>query len=337
MRDAPTWMAQQAKAAQTFEKPVWREAGQSGNAFVSHEQAVMGEIFDACDSAAQKGALGGFLALDPNMRRAYAVGMPLLLRSQFEQVFGAKLEPQAEFYQDWAGEGATCSALDLDKGAEDARVQGHPVLRRALWGGRLYLAGSETAPSHPGYMEGALESAAHVAGAIFRRSDARIQDARGGGENPNAYALRQFAAWVETRGENVFDDYRKRLNAALSTQQRDQLTQIATLGAVEAFLAEALEQLRGLQFDAAGVHVEKGRSALTPEVQKPFGDFLRDFFEEVAAFNGTSCALSNFPDEAHWPRDYKQAILRDCAAAWTEFSLAANRMLLEKAQETAKN
>jgi monoamine oxidase len=336
LRGAPTWMAQQAKALATFARPAWREAGRSGNAFVSHEQAVMGEIFDACDEQGRKGALGGFLALDAETRRAFAAGMPLLLRSQFEQVFGA-LDQQGDFYQDWAGEAATCSALDRFHGAEEARAAGHPLLRRPLWDGRLWLAGSETAARHPGYMEGALESARHVARALFRETEAQAAEARGADESLNAFALRRFAAFVETRGETAFDDYRKRLNAALAGRSRAQLSQIAALGAVEQLFADALGLLRGLPFDAAETPVENGRSALTPLVQKPFGAALRVFFEEVAAFNGASCALSNFPDEAHWPRQYQQAILRDCAAAWTEFSLAANRLLLDKAAQPAKN
>ena len=53
--------------------------------------------------------------------------------------------------------------------------------------------------------------------------------------------------------------------------------------------------------------------------------------DDVVAFNRTSCALSNFPDEHQLSREYLQAILRDIAAAWLEFSLAANRLLLAKA------
>ena len=46
MRAAGTWMAAQAKVAVGYDRPIWREAGHSGNAFVTHEQAVIGEIFD---------------------------------------------------------------------------------------------------------------------------------------------------------------------------------------------------------------------------------------------------------------------------------------------------
>ena len=60
-------------------------------------------------------------------------------------------------------------------------------------------------------------------------------------------------------------------------------------------------------------------------------DFGEQVPDDVVAFNRTSCALSNFPDEHHLSKEYHQVILRDIAAAWLEFSLAANRLLLAKA------
>ena len=54
MRGTETWMAAQAKVVIPYDRAFWREAGQSGNAFVTHEQAVIGEIFDACDGAVRQ-------------------------------------------------------------------------------------------------------------------------------------------------------------------------------------------------------------------------------------------------------------------------------------------
>jgi monoamine oxidase len=65
-------------------------------------------------------------------------------------------------------------------------------------------------------------------------------------------------------------------------------------------------------------------------VQKPFRDFIQSLVDDVVAFNRTSCALSNFPDEHHVSKEYMQVIYRDIAAAWQEFSLSANRLLLDK-------
>jgi monoamine oxidase len=335
MRDAPTWMAAQAKAVTTFERPAWREDGQSGNAFVTHGQAVFDEIFDASDARGGEGALGGFLALGPELRQAFKDGLPLLMQSQFEQVFGVNLQGREQFYQDWAGDERTCSALDRERGREDARTTANPMLRRPLWGGRLYLGGSETGSRQAGYMEGALEAAQRIARDIVRDTAADAAPADQD-EATNDASLRRFTAWVEQEGPGVFDEYRRRLNASLATQAREQLTQRAMLGAAEAFFADALTKLESLPFDLGGVTVEKGRSALTPLAQKPFGDFLKEFFDDVAAFNSTSCALSNFPDEHKLGKDYRQAIMRDVAAAWAEFSIAMNSQFLAKNEAPRK-
>jgi monoamine oxidase len=333
MREAPTWMAAQAKAVTTYQSAAWRAAGQSGNAFVNHDQAVFDEIFDACDAEGRQGALGGFLALGPQLRQSFAAGLPLLMQSQLEQVFGSELDDRDQYYQDWATEDETCSALDRDNGREEHRLAAHPVLRRAFWEGRLHIGGSETAARQAGYLEGALEAARRISRDILRRSDR--EDEAIAGETVNEASLRRFSAWVEKQGDAAFDDYRRRLTAQLSGQEKEQLTQRAMLGVAEALFGQALQKLDSLTFDLTDIATEQGRCALTPLVQKPFGDFLRQFHDDVVAFNQTSCALSNFPDEHHLAKNYEQAILRDIAAAWTEFSRAANSLLLARREKRA--
>jgi monoamine oxidase len=203
-----------------------------------------------------------------------------------------------------------------------------------LWAGKLHLGGSETAARQAGYLEGALEAARRISRDILRQSQGGAGDDAPAimGEDANAASLRRFASWVEGQNDAAFDDYRRRLNASLAAQNKTQLTQMAMLATVEQIFAEALKRLEALPFDLGGVAVEQGRCALTPLAQRPFADFLRQFNDDVVAFNGTSCALSNFPDEHHLARDYQQVIFRDLAAAWTEFSLEANRLLLAKGE-----
>jgi monoamine oxidase len=100
--------------------------------------------------------------------------MPLLLQSQWAQLFGlaAQDDAHATLQQDWATEPWTCSARDL---AEDGRLpDGHPPcgdarLAQGLWDGALWLAGSETTARGGGYMEGALLAAARVQRALLAR------------------------------------------------------------------------------------------------------------------------------------------------------------------------
>jgi monoamine oxidase len=265
MRATGTWMAARAKVSIRYERPFWREAGQSGNAFVTHEQAVVGEIYDACDRTSIKAALAGFLALSPELRQSFAAGLPMLMGSQMAQVFGPALEHGVQHYQDWATEPYTCSALDRASPEVEHSGFSNPLLRRALWGAKLYLASSETATRGAGYLEGALDAARRVHRALGRA-------------------------------------------------------------------VSSLDVLHGLAFDTRAVPVERGRSALTLDVQKPFRDFMQSLLDDVFSFNRTSCALSNFPDEHQPSKEYVQTILRDIAAAWQEFSLSANRLLLAKAQ-----
>jgi monoamine oxidase len=180
-------------------------------------------------------------------------------------------------------------------------------------------------------MEGALEAAQRIGRDIIRDTAVEDEsDVPAAGETVNEASLRRFSAWVERQGQGVFEDYRRRMNASLATQAREQITQRAMLSAAEAFFGQALAKAESLPFDLAGVAVEKGRCALTPLLQQPFSDFLKQYFDDVAAFNSTSCALSNFPDEHRLAKEYQQAIMRDIAAAWAEFSRDLNGLLLGK-------
>jgi monoamine oxidase len=339
MRGAETWMAAQAKVVIGYERPLWRESGESGNAFVTHEQAVVGEIFDACDITSTKAALGGFLALSPELREAFRDGLPLLMASQMVQVFGSALEGGEQHYQDWANEPFTCSTRDRSALGEEHRTIANPMLRRALWDGKLYLGSSETAAQGAGYLEGALGAAQRIDRAIGRTTRDRSglekpAVADGGAGSINAASLARFNEWVSAQSDAAFDDYRRRLNQSLAAQQREQLTQRAMLESIEEVYRKSLDVLNTLALDMSGVAVERGRSALMPEVQRPFRDVMQTLLDDVIAFNQTSCALSNFPDEHRLSKDYVQTILRDIAAAWQEFSLSANRLLLAKAEIT---
>jgi monoamine oxidase len=340
MRDADTWMAAQAKVAISYDKPYWREAGQSGNAFVTHEQAMVGEIYDACNSDGTKAALAGFISLGPQLRKDFAVGLEVLFDSQMTMVFGqfggAVVDSGMQYYQDWATEPFTCSAADLEPALAEHVDFANPMLRRPLWDGRLYLGGSETASRGAGYLEGAIEAARRIERELSRMVAADAAKKPGetvaaGGDIPvNAASLAQFNAWVSKQRDAAFDSYRLRLSRSLASQEKEQLTQRAMLGSVEEVWGNALDVLNSLSFDTSSVPVEKGRCGLTPEVQKPFRDFIQSLVDDVVAFNRTSCALSNFPAEHHVSKEYMQVIYRDIAAAWQEFSISANQLLLDK-------
>jgi len=338
LRGAETWMAAQAKVAIEIAAPFWRARGLSGSAYVTHEQAILGEIFDACDLKHSLVAIGGFLALGPELRESFSVGLPILLASQLGAVFGADVECLTTHYKDWAEEPLTCGVADRNgEPSDQAHDVGNPMLRRALWDKKLYFGGSETSARNAGYIEGALDAARRVDRALatlaMQMAPEDSADPAFEGLSINEASLLRFSRWVDLQSDAVFEEYRRGLNRALAAQQRDGLTQLAILGAMEQIFLQALDLLAKLPFDLAPVAVERGRVELMPLIQKPFGDLMQTIMDDVVAFNQTSCALSNFPDEHRPSREYKAAIMQDIAAAWREFSLSANRLLLQKKSE----
>lgn len=340
MDAAPTWMAAQAKALTTFATPFWRAAGQSGNAFVRHPQAVLAEVFDCCggDGTPDKaqpaaGALGGFVALNAAQRDTFRRGLPLLIDSQLAQLYGVQAQGGTQFLQDWADEPWTCSAADRSQPPEPP--QADPLLRQPLWDGRLLLGGSETAAHGAGHMEGALESADRLAHALARtlgapRAAAAPAPARACSGPTRAASIGAFSASVLSLRGQAPQRYRLHLTRLLVAQQSDMLTQRALLATADQCYSEALARLDplldGLHATAAEVH--DGRHALTAALLAPFEGWNKGLLDAALAFNGTSCALSNFPQEHRPDGQTLRAITLDLAAAWREFAVELNTRLL---------
>jgi monoamine oxidase len=334
MDGTPTWMAHQAKVVVSYERNAWREAGYAGTAFVTHERAVLGETFDASGPEALQPALAGFLALSPTTRREFAAGLPLLIHNQLQQLFGDVLGHGEHHYQDWATERYTASAADTTRD-DDHPDACHPLLRQIHWAGSLLFGSAETAGYAAGYLEGALDAASRLARDLAFVSALTVP-AKGTetlspeGKAKNATSIAAFQAWAKALPSAAFERYRLRLTRALGEQASAQVTQRALLGAVEESYRDALVQLEALPFDPRGVPVEHGRSALTPLVQAAFSEFLPSVLDEVVRFNRSSCALSNFAEEHDLPAAYLGAIHSDVMAAFREFCLSANALLVAK-------
>jgi monoamine oxidase len=195
LQATPTWMATAAKAGFTYARAFWRDSGHTGNAWVSHSQAMLAEVFDACGPDVQVApgtpgtpgtpgctgaALAGFAALGAAQRASFARGRALLLESQMVQLYGPEaadpaLHPES-FWQDWALEAETCSPRDLADEllpASPHALYGDPRLSVAHWEGRLFFGGTETARQGGGYLEGALSAAGRLRGQLLPASPGR--------------------------------------------------------------------------------------------------------------------------------------------------------------------
>jgi monoamine oxidase len=322
MRHTHTWMADQAKAVTVYEKAFWREAGHSGNAFSNHPQAVLAEVFDACDESGQQAALGGFLALPAASREVYRKSMPVLVESQLTQIFGKPAQDGELHYQDWSAEMYTCASLDIAP-LSALPVYGDQHLRQAWWGGKLILGGAETASHAGGYIEGALESAIRIKRVLISSSTSQPK-------LDNDASLQKLKLWVDVQRQQAEARYRNQLNHMLSNQYKTQVTQRALLGTVEQIYEEALRQIELLPFNTNDINIDQGRLALTPEVLTTFSGFNKDIVEAAMEFNRGSCAISNFPLEQTPDAEYLNVIQRDLSAAWRDFALSVNEVLLAK-------
>lgn len=157
MQAIPTWMAGQAKFVAAYSSAFWREAGLSGDG-MSH-RGPLSEIHDASDATGKEAALFGFVGASPSYRAG--IGPEQLKRhalAQLVRMFGPQAAtPLWHALQDWAQEPLTAAK-------EDTRpLSYHPMYQEGVvppeWRQRLFLAGTERAPDHGGYLEGALESA----------------------------------------------------------------------------------------------------------------------------------------------------------------------------------
>jgi len=327
----PTWMAAQAKALTTFTHTFWRDAGHSGNAFVQHPQAVLGQVYDAGEGA-DGAVLGGFLALDAARRRHFQRGLPMLIDSQLAQLYGPEAQHGRQQFMDWAEEAWTC--VEADRNSPPTPPQPDPLLRQPQWAGRLFFGGSETAAHGAGHMEGALEAADRIAHAIGGAASRYAPPASATAPGCADDALAAFGATIWTLRELAPGRYRQHLTRLLSGQQAEQLTQRALLASADLTYSEALARLDGLlpMLDAGADAIERGgRHVFTERLLAPFAGWNKELLDAALHFNGTSCALSNFPHEHRPDAQTLRAITLDLAAAWREFALELNARLLAAA------
>lgn len=324
--NVPTWMALEAKSIARFDQPFWLRDGYSGNAFVSHQQAVLKEVWDASDTRCA--ALGGLHHIPVDQRPAFDKSLNLLVDSQLTQLFGANAQGGRVVTKDWSRDPWTCSALDrADAAASQASApQAHPILRRPHWQGRLYFGGTETARQAAGHMEGALDS-------VARLTDFLRPNVPQHAPSPQVLSasLARFHQWVEHERDEAFPRYTQHLNHLLSRQEQERITQRAVLAAIEQTYSRALDQLSLLDM----VPPSTSRQAceqITPQVLKAFSGFSKQLVDQALAHNANSCAMSNFQHEHQPDPEYIKAITADLAAAWMEFAWSTSDLIQVRAR-----
>jgi monoamine oxidase len=169
MRHTPTWMARALKCVAVYEKPFWRDDGSSGAAL--SEVGPLREVHDACTDDASVAALWGFVSPLHTFRDLSFDDRLDVVFAHLGRLFGpTAADPLRYFERDWSGDPFTNDEVFWVP--HDLLDYGHPAFAEPLLGGRLVWAGTETATSGGGHMEGAVQSgqraARHILGATAR-------------------------------------------------------------------------------------------------------------------------------------------------------------------------
>lgn len=163
LRGTPTWMSHSLKAAVVYDRPFWRENSLAGR--IRSFAGPVGDWHDASPpDALETGAAGGL----------FGFGSPLTFHERSEQdnraaiieqlvhCFGDEAsDPLAVHWLDWSTDLATTP----ESGSACRGEHPRPVseLAELWWDGRLSFAAAETAQEHPGFLDGAIESADRAA------------------------------------------------------------------------------------------------------------------------------------------------------------------------------
>jgi monoamine oxidase len=152
-----TWMGESIKVGLRYEDPFWREEGRSGTIFSN--VGPIPEMYDHSNKEDNTFALVGFFN-----GNYYTLSKPErkdMVLCQLEKYYGKRVYNYLDYQEKvWAQEPYTYTPYENHVLPHENN--GNSLLRKTYMNGRLLLAGSETATSFPGYMDGAIESAYHA-------------------------------------------------------------------------------------------------------------------------------------------------------------------------------
>ena len=149
-----TWMEESIKTAVTYKVPFWRMNQQSGALFSQAGPFI--ELYDQCDSETSRYALCGFI--EGGYGKLEARERKELVIQQLAQVFGNQANDFVDYHEQiWRNEDKTFAKSPTP--VYPHQHNGHPIYRKTYFQDRLLISSSETAPTFPGYMEGAVVAA----------------------------------------------------------------------------------------------------------------------------------------------------------------------------------
>ena len=166
MEGTPTWMATAVKVVAVYERPFWRDAGCSGQAFSDVGPLI--EVHDACTPGGTAAALWGFVSPDHAFRDLGVEERRGAVFAQLGRLFGPEAaDPLQYLERDWSDDPYT---NDMVVWFDDPLPYGSPLFAEPQLDGRLVWAGSETEAVGGGHMEGAVRSGERAAARVLART-----------------------------------------------------------------------------------------------------------------------------------------------------------------------
>lgn len=152
-----TWMGESIKVGLFYEEPFWLKSGSSGT--IMSNVGPVNEMYDHSDKEIGSYALKGFLngayhSVTREERKS-------IVLNQLKKYFGEKADEYKQYRETvWREEVHTYSGYS--EPVIPHQHNGNEIFTQLYWNGKLLLAGAETSPISPGYMDGAVESAKRV-------------------------------------------------------------------------------------------------------------------------------------------------------------------------------
>ncbi len=158
-----TWMSDSIRVSVAYQDPFWRKPNAPSTIFSN--VGPLTEFYDHAPAEGSTYALMGFMngalhALTEAERRQRVL-------TQLVKFYGPQAaEPLVYNETVWRNERFTHNPETL--GLVPHQNNGLSIFRKCFWDNKLFIGGSETAASHPGYMEGAVASGSWLAKQIER-------------------------------------------------------------------------------------------------------------------------------------------------------------------------
>lgn len=153
-----TWMGESIKIALSYAEPFWRDKNLSGT--IMSNVGPIGEMYDHSNYEDSFYALKGFFS--GNYFSITREERLTMIMQQLKKYFGPRAEKYLTYEEIvWRNEPYSFAAYNDH--VLPHQNNGHQLYQQSYMDGKLIIGGTETSPSYPGYMEGAVYSAISIA------------------------------------------------------------------------------------------------------------------------------------------------------------------------------